>query len=300
MSDTSRFPLLVTGASGHLGRRVITHLLEREHVPAAAIIATTRTPDALSDFAARGVAVREATFDDPAELAQAFAGAKRLLIISTDAVDRPGVRLQQHRTAVDVARQVGAAHVIYTSMPKPEPGSPIPFAPDHYGTEQALAGSGLSYTVLRMCWYMDFLLQTLPPVIASGQWFLASGDGRVAYVAREDCARAAAAALAADTTTSATYTVTGPKAHTSEEVAALATEVTGKPIEVVQLTPEALTQGLLDAGLPPGVAAFLSALDRNTKAGNVSLVTDTVARLTGAAPQSLRDFLRDHVAALSA
>ena len=134
MSNT----LLVTGASGQLGRRVIHHLLRTHQVPAARIIATTRKPDALADLAAEGVVVRQADFEDPASMVRAFVGAQRLLLISTDALDRPGRRLEQHQAAVAAAVGAGVNHVVYTSMLKPEPGSPIPFAPDHFGTEQGV------------------------------------------------------------------------------------------------------------------------------------------------------------------
>ena len=138
--------LLVTGASGQLGRRVITHLVQTHRVAAQNIIATTRKPEALADLAAQGVVVRSADFDDPVSLAKAFAGADRLLLISTDALDRPGRRLEQHVNAVNAAVKAGVKHVVYTSMPRPDPGSPIPFAPDHLGTEKALASSPLGWT----------------------------------------------------------------------------------------------------------------------------------------------------------
>ena len=106
--------LLVTGASGQLGRRVIAHLLQTHRVPAGQIIATTRKPETLADLAAQGVQVRGADFDDPASLVAAFSGAQRLLLVSTDALDRPGRRLEQHQAAVAAAVQAGARHVVYT------------------------------------------------------------------------------------------------------------------------------------------------------------------------------------------
>ncbi len=107
-------PLLVTGASGHLGRRVIEHLLTSHGVPAREIIATTRNPAGLADLAAKGVEVRRADFDNATGLVQAFRGARRLLLISTDKVDVPGVRLRQHTGAVEAAARAGVLHVVYT------------------------------------------------------------------------------------------------------------------------------------------------------------------------------------------
>lgn len=290
--------LLVTGASGPLGRRVIAHLLQTHQVPAGRIIATTRKPEALADLAAQGVQVRRADFEDPASLVAAFSGAQRLLLISTDAVDRPGRRLAQHQAAVAAAVQAGVQHMVYTSMPRPEPGSPIPFAPDHYGTEQALAASPLSWTVLRHSWYMENLFMSLPQVLGSGQWFTAAGEGRIAHVSREDCARADAAALASESTARATHLITGPAAYSTQEIAQLASEVAGKPIAVVQVSPQALAKGLEAAGLPPFLVPLLVAFDVNTAAGHVATVSDAVKTLTGTAPQSLRDFLVAHKKAL--
>ena len=293
MSDT----LLVTGASGQLGRSVIAHLLHTHKIAPQKIIATTRKPEALADLAALGVVVRRADFEDPASLAGAFAGAHRLLLISTDALDRPGRRLEQHLNAINAAAKAGVKHVVYTSMPKPEPGSPVPFAPDHFGTEQALAASPMSWTVLRHNWYADNLHLSLPAARASGQWYSAAGDGATAYVSREDCARADAAALASADTAKSTLDVTGAQALSTTQIAAIATEALGKPIRVIQVSPEQLAQGLAAAGVPSFLVPLMVSFDVNAKAGNVSMVSDTILKLTGTAPQSLRDYLVNNKAA---
>lgn len=194
MTSTDR-TLFVTGASGHLGRRVIELLLEKN---AGKIVAGTRTPEKLADLAARGVVVRHADFEDPKSLEAAFAGADRVLIVSTDAIDRPGRRIAQHRAAVAAAVRAGVKHAVYTSMPNPET-SPVTFAPDHLGTEQALKSSGLTYTILRNCWYTEYLVPGLAAAVAAGKLISATGNGGAPYVTREDCAQAAAAALASMT-----------------------------------------------------------------------------------------------------
>ena len=171
MTD-SRPTLLVTGASGHLGRQVVELLLDTH---AGHIIATTRNPEKLADLAARGVEVRGADFDDPESLPAAFAGAERLLLISTDAADGTDRRARQHIHAVKAAEQAGVAHVLYTSLINPGPESPILIAPDHAATEQALAESALDWTVLRNNMYTDYLLQSLPQAVASGKLTAAAG-----------------------------------------------------------------------------------------------------------------------------
>lgn len=282
--------ILVTGAAGHLGRRVIHHLLTSENVPAARIVAATRDPSKLADLAARGIEVRAADFDDPASLEKAFSGIDRLLLISTDAIGVPGKRLAQHEAAVTAAANAGVRHVVYTSMPKPQPGSPIPFAPDHYGTEQALAKSAMSWTILRNCWYMDNLAGSLPQVLRSGEWYTSAGEGRIGYVSREDCARAAAAALAADNDAKAVYDITGPAALTIDEIAAIASEVFGKPIRVVQVSDDELAQRLAKAGLPDFAVSLLVAFDANSRAGNVDIASSTVEDLTDLRPMDFKTF----------
>ncbi len=134
--------LLVTGAGGKLGQRVLHHLLTTLEVPAHRIAAASRKPDSLTDWAARGITVRKADFDDAASLDLAFAGISRLLLISTDSLDKPGHRLAQHRAAIEAAARAGVGHVVYTSLPNAEK-SAILFAPDHAGTEAALGGIGV-------------------------------------------------------------------------------------------------------------------------------------------------------------
>jgi NAD(P)H dehydrogenase (quinone) len=293
--------LLVTGAAGHLGRRVIAHLLESRHVSPGRIVAATRNPEKLADLAARGIEIRRLDFDDPGTLGPALAGVDRMLLISTDALDRPGRRLKQHQAAVEAARRAGVKHVVYTSMPNPE-SSVVLFAPDHLGTEQALAASGLGWTILRNNWYMENLFMALPAALASGQWHTAAADGRVGYVAREDCARVAAAVLAAGAAEDAAgerYDVTGPESFTVEQVAAAVREITGRPLAVVPVSDEQLQQGLLAAGVPEFLAPLLVSFDANIRAGKLAVVSATVTGLTGKPPQTLRAFLEEHKAALA-
>lgn len=295
MNNSQPPTLLVTGASGHLGQRVLELLLEAKTGP---IIATTRTPEKLAAFAARGVTVRQADFDDVASLRQAFAGADRLLLISTDAVDGTDRRAKQHLNAVRVAAEVGVKHVIYTSLTRPEPGTPITLAPDHYATEQALAASSLDWTVLRNNVYTDGLLQSLPRAVATGQLMAAAGTGGIGYVTREDCARVAAAALAANTTGRTTLDVTGPATVTHAEVAQMAQEITGRPVTYVPVPAEALKAGIVTSGLPGFVADLLVSFDVATAQGILAVSSSTVKDLTGRAPQSVHEFLTQHRAAL--
>ena len=294
--------ILVTGASGHLGRRVVELLLEasgRAGAVAVAVVAASRTPDKLADLARRGAALRVLDFEKRETLADAFRGIDRMLLVSTDALDKPGRRLEQHRAAVAAAVAAGVKHVAYTSLTNPGPESPILLAPDHDGTEAALKESGIGHTSLRNNCYADLFLASLPHAVATGKLFAAAGTGAVGYVSREDCARAAVAVLLkAEDSARQILDVTGPELVTQAEVARIASEVTGRPVEYVNVTVEEKTAGLVAAGLPPAVAKIYSSFDVAIAKGTLAVVAKTVENLTGRAPKRLADFLREHRAAL--
>jgi NAD(P)H dehydrogenase (quinone) len=291
--------ILVTGAAGQLGRATIHHLLATSRIAPGDIIAASRDTAKLADFKEQGIETRIADFDDQAGLERTFAGVDRLLIISTDELAAPGKRLLQHKAAVSAAVKAGVRHVVYTSMPNPDK-SLVTFAPDHLGTEQAVKESGLSYTILRNSWYHDNYLMAMPHHLQTGTWYTAMGSGKIANISRDDCARAAAAALASPPAGNQVLTLTGPESLTAEEIGALASAASGKPLAVVQVTDEQLGQGLAGAGLPDFVAKMLVSADANVRAGNFDLVTDHFLSLTGVEPQSLEAYFVAQRAALIA
>lgn len=292
MNDGPR--LLVTGASGHMGRRVIELLLEAN---AGTILAATRSPEKLTGFAERGVNVRYANFDEADSLAKAFAGVDRLLLISTGSLE-PGMRIKQHLTAVKAAEDAGVKHVLYTSIIAAD-DTPVIFATDHAGTERALADSSMGWTILRNSIYMEVLVPTLRQAYQIGGLYNAAGDGKLAYVAREDCARAAAAALASSFDGRRKLDVTGPDALSQAEVAATASDVTGKPLNYVPLELEAAIEGMVGAGLPRPAAETYASIDTAIAQGKFDTVSNTVEDLTGRKPVRFADFLAAHKAELT-
>jgi NAD(P)H dehydrogenase (quinone) len=201
--------------------------------------------------------------------------------------------------AIEAAVKAGVGHVVYTSMPRPE-GSPILIAPDHAATEAALKASALTgWTVLRNYWYFENLLMSLPHVVATGQWFTAAGDGKIASIARDDLARAAAVALATSTGGKTTLTLGGDKPRTTAEIAALVSEATGKPIQVIQVSVEDLVKGMVGAGLPEPVARLIASFDVNTAAGRAGDVTGDFKSLTGVNPLPFEQWLATNRAALT-
>lgn len=292
--------ILITGASGHLGQRVLSHLLDTLHQDPRSIIAASRRPDALDRYAARGVTVRTVDFENASSLSQAFEGAGRVLLISTDALDRPGRRLAQHRAAISAAEAAGVQHVVYTSMPEPDVATVL-IATDHAGTEAALVASQIpGWTILRNHWYFENLLQTLPGVWArGGQWYSAAGEGRIAHISRDDLARAAAVAVSGTDGGKHTYTLSGGEAITTSEQAAIISAALGIPLTVVPVPIDALIGGMVGAGIPEPVARVLASFDQNTADGHVSKVTDDYRKLVGRSPLTFEAWVESNKSALA-
>jgi NAD(P)H dehydrogenase (quinone) len=289
MGNFANLPLLVTGASGNLGRAAVEELLARG---ATKVIAGTRDPAKLADLADRGVEVRKVDFDD-IDLASALSGVERMLIVSTDAIGR---RAPQQQAAIAAAKAAGVKHIVYTSAPGADADAGL--GPEHYWTEIALASSGLDFTILRNHMYAENNFMDLPQAVASGQLYGLIGDRGTSYVTRGDAARAAAGALLSAEGKSV-EDVTGPAPVTNEERARLAAEITGKPVTAIALKPADLKAGMVAAGVPEGFAEALLAFQRDAVAGLHGVVTDVVERYSGRKPQAFADFLKANSAALA-
>jgi NAD(P)H dehydrogenase (quinone) len=292
MSDFRNSSILVTGASGHLGGIVVRELLARG---ATNVTAGSRDP---SKLAVKGVRTLRVDLDDTASLDVAFAGIERLLLISTDTLGGANTRRDQHLRGVEAAKRAGVKHIVYTSMPAPEAGNPIPFAPDHAATEAAIKSSGMGYTILRHNWYFENLMMSLPQAIASGTHYTATGDGRLAQAARADYAAADAAALLTEAG-SATYDLGGPSAVTTDELVATANRVLGTSVKVVHLDDAALLGGLKAAGVPEMFAGLIVSFDAAIRGDRMGKVTGDLERLTGRRAQSFEDWLARNRAAFA-
>ena len=274
--------IAITGASGQLGRLVADQLLTT--VDPAEVVLLTRDPAKLADYAERGADVRAADFSKPDELVEAFAGVERVLLISTDAV---GARVEGHLAAIDAAVKAGVRHMAYTSVSGPTADNPAGVVADHAATEDALRESGLAWTMLRNNLYADMQVDSVAQAAAAGQLVTNTGDGGAAYVTRADCAAVAAGVLTGEGHEGKAYDVTGPHAYTAADLAELATQKSGKPVEVVQVDDDAYTAGLVSAGLPDFIAPLLTSFGTATRLGKLATVTDVVEQVGGRKPTPL-------------
>lgn len=285
MSDFSNSTLGVTGAGGQLGRAVIGYLQARG---ATRVVAITRDPAKLVSL--DGVDVRHGDFDTPSSLDAALSGIDRLLVVSTDKLGAPGARIVQHTAAIDAAERAGVSHLVYTGLTNPYPDAKAAIANDHFWTEARIARFAGDWTILRENLYMDLVLGDAERAVASGKLIHATGDGRRAYVTRDDVAATAAGALLTATGRSI-HDVTGSEALSLEDVAATIARASGRPVEATGITGEALVAGMVAHGLPQPLAEALAAFDTDTARGLYALPTDTVRRLAGREPTTLAAFL---------
>jgi NAD(P)H dehydrogenase (quinone) len=272
--------VVVTGATGQLGRLVVQALLQRG-VPANQLIATGRRTQVLGDLADRGVVVRRADFNDQASLPEAFAGAATLLLVSGSEAGR---RVRQHANAINAAKAAGVGLIAYTSGVR-APTSTLLAMKDHRATEQLVAEAGVAHVVLRNCWYLENYTGQLPVYLERGI-VGAAGAGKVSAASRADYAEAAAAVLAGAGHAGAVYEL-GGESFTMAELAAVISVATGQRVTYTDLPPEQYQALLVGAGLPEETAVMVADSDRGVAAGELLVEGDDLTRLLGRPPTPL-------------
>jgi len=255
--------IVVTGASGQLGRLVIESLLKR--LPASEIVAAVRNPDKVADLAARGVQVRVADYDQPASLAAAFKGADKLLLISASEVGR---RMPQHRTVIDAARAAQVGLLAYTSILHADT-SPLPLAAEHKETENLIRASGLPAVILRNGWYTENYTAGIPAALQYGVLLGSAGQGRIASAARADYAEAAATVLTQDKQAGRIYELAGDASYTLGQLADEISRQSGKAVAYRDLPEVEFKAALLGAGLPDFLATLLAESDVGASKGGL-------------------------------
>lgn len=279
--------VLVTGASGHLGRRTVLALLDRG-VPANEVVATARDLEAITDLADLSVQVRRADYDDPASLDSAFAGVDRILLVSSNAV---GGRLSQHRNVIEAAGRAGIELLAYTSVLRAD-ASGLCLAADHVATEELLKESGLPVTLLRNGWYLENYTENAAPALDSGRVIGAAGTGRISAASRQDFAEAAAVVLAGGEHAGAVYELGGDETFTMAEYAAALAAATGREIGYTDLPAAEYAAALESAGVPAAYAELLADSDLGIARGDLEDRSGDLSRLIGRPTTRLADALR--------
>lgn len=253
--------ILITGATGNLGRHVVAGLLER--VPAAQLAVAVRDPSKAQDFAARGVAVRRADYNDPASFDRALAGIDKVLLISSSEVGR---RAAQHQTVIDAAKRAGVELIAYTSILRAD-SSPLALAEEHKATEQALQASGVPHVLLRNGWYFENYTEHLAPALQHATFIGSAGAGRISAASRADYAAAAVEVLTTAGHAGKTYELAGDDAFSMAELAAQVSKQVGRAIGYQDLPAENYLGALLGAGVPEPMARVLVDADLGAAQG---------------------------------
>ncbi|EKY1945090.1 SDR family oxidoreductase [Cronobacter turicensis] len=279
--------IAITGATGHLGQRVIDTLLNT--VAAQEIVAIVRNPAKAAALSAKGVQVRAADYGDVAALTAAFAGVEKLLLISSSEV---GQRAPQHRNVIDAAKTAGVKLIAYTSLLHAD-RSPLGLADEHVATEKMLADADISYVLLRNGWYTENYLASVPPALEHGVFIGSAGDGKIASASRQDYAEAAANVLTLDNQAGRVYELAGDNAWTLRDLTALLSKETGKTVAYQNLSEADFAAALAGAGLPEGFAKLLADSDIGASKGGLFDDSRQLSALIGRPTTSLETSLRE-------
>ncbi|MYZ46880.1 NAD(P)H-binding protein [Propylenella binzhouense] len=279
--------IIVTGANGQLGGAIVAQLLAR--MPANQIGVSVVDPAKATAFTEQGIRVRRGDFTDPASLAEAFEGASQVLVVSTDATGERAVRM--HTEAIEAAAKAGARRILYTSHMGARPDSPFPPMPDHAATEAVLQHCGVAFTSLRNGFYAASALQLLDRGLKSGEIY-APEDGKVAWTTHADLAEAAAIALGGESGLDGlTPPLTAGEAFDFDDLAAIASEITGRQIKRIVVADARWRETLVSHGAPEAQADLLVGIFQASRRGDFATVDPTLERLLGRPPQTMRDVL---------
>ncbi|MDP2248371.1 MAG: SDR family oxidoreductase [Nitrosomonadales bacterium] len=253
--------IIVTGATGQLGRLVIASLLEK--VPKSQIIAVVRNVEKAKDLAALGIQIRQADYNQPDKWDAALQGADKLLLVSSSEI---GQRVQQHKTVIDAAKRAGVKLLAYTSVLHADK-SALGLAGEHRDTEAAIRDSGIPFVILRNGWYTENYAMGVNTALSLGAVYGCAGDGRISSAARADYAEAAAVVLTSENQAGKVYELAGDTSYTLSEFAAEISRQSGKAINYVNLPEAEYKKALLNAGLPEVLAELLANSDTGVSKG---------------------------------
>lgn len=278
--------IVITGATGQLGRLVITLLLKK--VPAASLVATVRNVEKAEEIAALGVQVRQADYNQPASWNAALQGADKVLLISSSEI---GQRTQQHRAVIDAAKRAGVKLLAYTSVLHADT-SVLGLAGEHRETEAAIRASGLPFVLLRNGWYTENYAMGIPAALSLGAVYGCAGDGRISSAARADYAEAAAVVLTSDNPAGKVYELAGDTSYTLSEFAAEISRQSGKAISYVNLPEAEYKKALLGTSLPEFLAEQLANSDTGVSMGALFDDGKQLSKLIGRPTSALATAVR--------
>ena len=282
--------IVITGATGQLGRHVVEALLKRS-VPAGEIVAAGRSVEKLAGFAGRGVQGKAMDYADASSVASALKGARKVLLISGSEV---GQRVEQHRTVIEAAKAEGVELLAYTSIANAD-STGMKLAAEHQATEAILRDSGVPFVFLRNGWYLENYTEQLAGTLAQGALAGSAGEGKVSAASRADYAQAAAAVLVAGDQAGKVYELGGDDAFSMAELAAEISTASGKAISYNNLPAGDYAGLLIGAGVPEAFAEILADSDLGIARGDLLVTSGDLRRLIGRPATALSEAVRSAV-----
>jgi NAD(P)H dehydrogenase (quinone) len=268
--------IVITGATGQLGRHVVEALLER-NVPAAQIVAAGRSIGKLTDLEARGVQVRAMDYADAASVAKALEGATKVLLISGSEV---GQRIEQHRTVIEAAKAEGVELIAYTSIANADTTG-MKLAAEHQATEDLLKDAGIPFALLRNGWYLENYTEQLQGTLAQGALAGSAGEGKVSAASRLDYAEAAAAVLVAENQAGKVYELGGDHAFSLAELAQEISTAANQAVAYQDLPASDYAGLLAGFGVPQAFADILADSDLGIARGDLLVSGSDLRQLIG-------------------
>jgi NAD(P)H dehydrogenase (quinone) len=285
--------ILVTGATGKLGSKVVESLLKS--IPASELAVSVRNPEKAEELRDRGVEVRHGDFDHPETLDNAFKGIDRLLLISADGDNE--TRIRQHTNAVQAADRAGVKFIAYTSLANATESKNI-MAPPHVATEAAIIKTGIPYSFLRNNWYLENEIGSIQGAMAGAPWVTSAGEGKVGWALQQDYAEAAAAVLVGNGHENTVYELSGPLL-TQEELASALGNVLGKEVPVQQVSNEKYAEIMKGLGLPDFVIPIVVGIQESIRNGSLEVESNDFEKVLGRPVAPINESLSQLVNAIS-
>ncbi len=285
--------MLVTGATGKLGAKIVEVLLKT--VPTSQLAVSVRNPEKAAGLQARGVEVRQGDFDQPETLDTAFAGIDRLLIISADGDNE--TRIRQHANAVAAAERASVKFIVYTSLVNANESTNL-FAPTHKATEEAIIKTGIPYSFLRNNWYLENEIPSIQGVLAGAPWVTSAENGKVGWALQQDYAEAAAAVLSGTGHENTIYELSGQLLTQEELVTALGT-VLGKEVPIQHVDDAAYVEIMKAAGLPDFLLPMLVDIQKSIRENTLAIASNDFEKLIGRPATPIKEALTQIVNGIS-
>ncbi|WP_138494393.1 SDR family oxidoreductase [Paenibacillus pinistramenti] len=283
--------IVVTGANGNLGRKIVEELLGR--VPAEDIGVSVRDANKAQDLKERGVRVRQGNFDDSESLLHAFEQASQVLIVSSNALEGEEA-VRQHQTAIDMAKKAGAGRVLYTSHMGSAATSHFPPMRTNAATEEILKSSGMAFTSLRCGFFASSALLMISDALKTGE-LIVPDSGPIAWTTHSDLAAVTAAILTEGKLDGITSPLTASEAIDMEGIASIVSKIMDQPIRHIVVPDEEYRKRLTSHGMPAAIINLLTGIFQASRQGDFSQIDPTLENLIGRPPIRLQDFLKDSI-----